>query len=685
MANRLRFETSPYLLQHADNPVNWYPWGEEPFRIASIENKPVFLSIGYSSCHWCHVMERESFEDPDTGAFMNNQFVSVKVDREERPDVDSIYMLAIQAMNGIGGWPISIFLTPDGDPFFGGTYFPPHPHHGMPAFKQVLEAVAQAYHDRPSDIVSAAKQIKNVLETSQRFTDNLEPFTIDMLHTAYYKLKDSYDSENGGFGGRPKFPQPMILEFLLRYHDKTANPESLSMVQSTLNHMANGGIYDHLGGGFHRYSTDEYWLVPHFEKMLYDNALLSRVYIHAYQLTKNPSYADIAVDIIDYVLREMTDPQGGFYSSQDADSDGEEGKYFVWAYDEIDSLLTEHDSEVIKQYFGITDTGNFEGVNILNKPCDDSLLAHKIDLSVKELHAVVSRSSKILFQARSQRIRPQTDNKILTSWNSLMIQSMAKVATVLGNKGYLQAAIDSATFILDNMKDGDKLLRTYTNGTAKIHGYLEDYACLANALLTLYESTFDYSWLKTAESLAIDTIRLFWDNENQIFYDTSFDHEQLFMRPRDISDAAMPCGGSMVADMLQRLSIYTGDQTYAQKAVASMRSVKAFIDRAPHGSGHWLAALDFYLSSPTEIAIVGGAKQQNTRTLLETVNLTYIPNKIIAGYDPSKPESFHNIPLLEDKTTIGTKPTAYLCKNYVCQLPVTEPARLADQLRNREP
>jgi hypothetical protein len=680
MANRLINETSPYLVQHANNPVDWYPWGEEALQRAREEDKPIFLSIGYSACHWCHVMERESFEDPEIGRIMNQSFINIKVDREERPDVDSIYMMAVQAMTGRGGWPLSVFLTPGGEPFYGGTYFPPEERHGMPGFPHVLGTVAEVYRTRRGDVARSVERITSAIKGRSQSWQSLEPLTADILSLAYSHLKGSFDPENGGFGTAPKFPQPMVLELLLRYHHRTRDPQALSMVETTLERMARGGIYDHLGGGFHRYSTDPFWLVPHFEKMLYDNALLSRLYLHAYQATGNPFYSSIAQETLDYVLREMTDPQGGFYSTQDADSEGEEGKSFVWTPGEMEKAVGSQEAAVLQRYFGVTHEGNFEGRSILSRPRDASEVAQDMGLEPGELMDIVERGKAALLEARGQRIPPATDTKVLTSWNGLMLYSMARGAAILHRQDYLQAAVANASFILQNMRDGQRLLRTYKDGQAKLKGYLEDYACLADGLLALYEATFDFSWLDEARVLAQQMMELFWEEKEGVFYDTGLDHEALLIRPRDIGDNAMPCGGSMASDVLLRLSVFTGDRVYARRATSALRSVQGIMGRAPEGVGHWLAALDFYLSSPPEIAVIGPPEEAATQALLDCIYKGYLPNKVLAGYNPLEADSYPDIPLLEDKYMRNGLPTAFVCQNYVCQQPVTDPEALARQL-----
>ncbi|MBF8266839.1 MAG: hypothetical protein HW388_347 [Dehalococcoidia bacterium] len=681
MANRLIDQTSPYLLQHAHNPVDWYPWGEEALLRAREEDKPIFLSIGYSACHWCHVMERESFVDPQTALLMNQSFINIKVDREERPDLDSIYMKAVQAMTGQGGWPLSVFLTSGGEPFYGGTYFPPEDRHGMPGFPRLLTAVAEAYTTRQGDVTRSAAQIISAIQRTDQPHGSPEPLTADLLSRAYTSLKSDFDPQEGGFGTAPKFPQAMALDFLLRYHHRTRDPEALAMVETTLERMARGGIYDQLGGGFHRYSTDPSWLVPHFEKMLYDNALLSRLYLHAYQATGNPLYRRIAQETLDYVLREMTDPQGGFYSTQDADSQGEEGTYYLWTPHEIQQALGPHEAPVIQRYFGVTHEGNFDGRSILYRPRDVSEVAQGMGLEPGEMMAVVERGKNRLLEVRGHRIPPAKDTKVLTSWNGLMMGSMARGAAILHRADYLQAAVSNASFILENLREGQRLLRTWRDGHARLKGYLEDYACLMDGLLALYETTLDISWLREAQALARPMLELFWDEEQGVFYDTGLDHEALVVRPREITDNAMPCGGSMAAEVLLRLSLLlTGEEGFARRAASAMGSVRELMVDFPLGFGHWLGALDLHLSSPQEIAVVGPRDQSATQALLDAIHSRYMPNKVLAGCNPLEPGSWDDIPLLEDKVMMGGSPTAYLCHKYVCYQPVTDPSALAQQI-----
>jgi len=707
MPNRLIDETSPYLLQHAHNPVEWYPWGEEALERARNENKPILLSIGYSACHWCHVMERESFEDPAIAALMNQHFISIKVDREERPDLDAVYMEAVQMLTGSGGWPMTVFLTPEGKPFYGGTYFPPEDRHGMPGFPRLLQSIADSYGNSPGEIERVTQQLTDKMGRTGQLPKGNNLLTVDILHQAYSNLASNFDYQNGGVGAAPKFPQPMTLEFLLRYGHHGYNQRALEMVNLTLEKMAYGGIYDQIGGGFHRYSTDSYWLVPHFEKMLYDNAQLARLYLHAHLTTGRPLYQRITEETLDYVLREMTDPTGGFYSAQDADSEGEEGKFFVWTPDEIRATLGDEDGDIFGGFFGATDAGNFEGKNILNVPQEATGFAQEHGLDMDRLVGVIQRGKKELLEVREKRIHPLLDDKVLASWNGLMLRAFAEAGAALGRSDYLDAAIKNAGFLLQSLKPQNRLLRTYREGRAKLLGYLEDYAFVADGLLALYEATFDLHWLSEATALADSMIDLFWDEGVGGFYDTGSDHESLVVRPRDVFDHAQPCGGSVASDMLLRLAVFTGNEDYAGKAAVPLRSLHEHLARAPASTGHWLGALDFYVSTPKEIAVIGPREDPATLALLDTVFHQYLPNKVVMGADPThiptnespqphlgissqSPQgkeglggisSPANLPLLEQREMLDGRPTAYVCQQYVCQLPVTDPEALAEQLK----
>lgn len=663
--NHLINESSPYLLQHAHNPVDWYPWGEEAFAKARKENKPVLLSIGYSACHWCHVMAHESFEDEDIAKLMNDLFVNIKVDREERPDLDQIYMNAVQMMTHHGGWPMTVFLTPDGVPFYGGTYFPPQDRYNMPGFPRVLISVAEAYRDRPEEIAETGTSLVNELRRLSEQVRSGNPVDKELLDAAYAAMVKSYDEVNGGFGGAPKFPPAMALEFLLRMHLRTGDQDALDMVEHTCEKMARGGIYDQLGGGFHRYSVDAKWLVPHFEKMLYDNALLSRLYLHYFQLTQAPLARETAEGILDYVLREMTDPAGGFYSTQDADSEGHEGKFFVWDLDEIKSVLGEADSSSFVSYYNVTPGGNFEGKNILNittgteKPSEES--------------------RRKLFEHREKRVKPDRDEKIITAWNGLMLASFAEAGVILGNTNYTDTARRNADFVLANLKRDGFLLRTYKDGVAKFNAYLEDYAFFIEGLVTLYETCGEFRWLKEAIALTDRMIEEFWDREGGGFFFTGESHESLIVRSKDYFDNATPSGNSVAAAVLLRLAILTNNERYREIAQAVLGLIADSTRRYPSGFGYALSAMDFLVSSPKEIALVG--KDLNDfKSLLEVVWGKYLPNKVVAPGFVNDVEAIEALPLLQNRSLIDGRAAAYVCQNYTCQQPVTEPQDLAKQL-----
>ena len=690
MPNRLINETSPYLLQHAHNPVEWYPWGEDALERSRSEDKPILLSIGYSACHWCHVMERESFENESIAGLMNQNFINIKVDREERPDLDAIYMEAVQMLTGSGGWPMTVFLTPEGKPFYGGTYFPPVDRQNMPGFPRLLLGIAEAYNTNKGEIQRVTQQLTEQMGRGSQVPRGTAILTVDVLHRAYSTLATNFDYQNGGFGMAPKFPQPMTPEFLLRYHYHGYNPRALELVELTLEKMAYGGIYDQVGGGFHRYSTDAYWLVPHFEKMLYDNALLARLYLHAFQTTGKLLYRRITEETLDYVLREMTDSGGGFYSAQDADSEGEEGKFFVWTPEEVMDVLGEEDGRVFSGYFGVTPNGNFEGKNILNVPRDPEAFAAEHELDPEQLDGIVARGRTKLLEVRERRVHPLLDDKVLASWNGLMLRSFAEAGAALGRVDYLEAAVKNAEFLTTVMCPQGRLLRTYRNGEAKLLGYLEDYSCVADGLIALYEATLDLHWLENAVVMADSMIELFWDEATGGFYDTGSDHEALVIRPRDVFDNAQPCGGSVASDILLKLAVFTGNDDYAAKAAVPLRSLHEHMARSPGGTGHWLSALDFYISAVKEVAVVGPSENAATSELLDTVRRQFLPNKVLMGYDPSSLDStgraglnLGDYPLLEGRGMVNGQPTAYVCQNYVCQLPVTEPGPLLAQLKAR--
>ena len=683
MANRLANETSPYLLQHKDNPVDWYPWGEEALRRAREEDRPILLSVGYSACHWCHVMERESFEDDETARMMNEHFVNIKVDREERPDIDSIYMAAVQAIIRHGGWPMTVFLTPDGSPFYGGTYFPPVPSRNMPSFQQLLLSIADAYENRRAEVLRSAGSIRDFLRASTSAAmPETEAAGTELLDRAAASLLSQLDRRFGGFGTAPKFPQAMNLEVLLRHHHRTGDRSALDGVELTLRSMANGGIYDQLGGGFARYSVDAYWLVPHFEKMLYDNALLSRLYLETYQATGDAFYLRIAEETLDYVLRDMTSEEGGFFSAEDADSEGEEGKFYVWRPKELESVLDPEEADLAARYWDVTERGNFEGKSILHVPRPPEAVAEEFGFSSGELGERITRIRSKLFAAREGRIRPGRDEKILAAWNGLMLRSFALAARVTGREDYREAAVRNATFIVKKMKEDGRIHRSYKDGRARFNGYLEDYAMVADGLVAVYEATFETRWLVEADALMGAVSELFWDEESRAYYDTPADHEELLTRPRDVYDSAAPSGTSVATEVLLRLSLFLDRSDYRQRAEDILGELAGGMEKVPGAFGRLLCALDFSTAEPREVAVVGNPGATDTRALLNTVYSAYLPNKVVAGRDPDDDEAGGLIPLLEGRTAREGKPTAYVCVQYACQAPTTDPEELARQLVN---
>jgi uncharacterized protein YyaL (SSP411 family) len=661
MGNRLAQETSPYLLEHANNPVDWFPWGDEALTRARAEHKPILLSIGYSACHWCHVMARESFEDPDTAALMNRDFVSIKVDREERPDLDQVYMRAVQGMTGSGGWPMTVFLLPDGTPFFAGTYFPPTDRYGMPAFKRVLAAVADAFTKRPADVEETAAQVRDFLNRPSvpLAAGELAPALLD---EAAAQIERDVDPVHGGFGGAPKFPQPMLVEVLLRHHVRTGQPAAREMALQTLRAMAAGGIYDQLGGGFHRYSVDERWLVPHFEKMLYDNALLARAYIDAWQLTHDPALARVAEDTLAFVLREMTSPEGGFYSSLDADSEGEEGRFYLWTPQELESVLGIDEARALGRAYDVTAAGNFEVRNILHPVVDGA-----IDI----LDAARDR----LMAARAQRVRPHRDEKVIAGWNGLMLRAVADAGRVLDRRDLVLAAEANARFLLSHMRQGGRMRRSYKDGRAPLPGYLEDQAAVADGLLSLYEATFDPHWLDEIRSLVSEMLAAFWDETQGAFFDTAADQEQLVTRPQDVTDNAIPSGTSLAVDVLLRAGMLLGEPSWIDRARVTLERLAPTAAKAPLAFGRLLVALDFHLGRVVELAVIGQPADPQTQRLLQVVRERFLPNRLVA-VAPGEGA----MPLLADRRALDGKPTAYLCEHFVCQAPTQDPAELAGQL-----
>ena len=659
MPNRLAQETSPYLLQHRDNPVDWYPWGEEALGRARAEDRPILLSVGYSACHWCHVMAHESFEDPATAAVMNELFVNVKVDREERPDVDAIYMEAVQAMTGQGGWPMTVFLDPDGGPFYGGTYFPPDEGRGMPSFRMVMEAIVHAWATQREEIREKAPGTRARLGAIGGLEPQADLPGKSDLEAAVTKLVGDADRRNGGFGGAPKFPPASALELLI----SRGGAEELAVVEETLDAMLAGGIYDQIGGGFARYSVDAVWLVPHFEKMLYDNALLAPAYLHGWQLLGHERYRRVCEETLDWMLREMRGPEGGFYSALDADSEGEEGRFYVWTPEQIREVLDPTAAEAVIAFYGVSEGGNFEGSNILR-------LAGGAGA---EPPAELAAARRALYEARAKRVWPGLDDKCLTSWNALAVSALAEAGAVLDRPDYLDAAASCASFLLETLRDPEgRLLRTYKDGDARLNAYLEDHAFLLEALLTLYEASFEPTWFESARALAETMIERFGDAERGGFFSTSSDHEELIARRKEIGDHPIPSGNSAAALGLLRLAALSGEGRYEAEAVGVIRLFFGPALSHPHSFGHLLRALDFLLAPTREMALVGA----DLAALAAVVRSTFRPHLVLAG----GPEGSEEPPLLAGRETVDGAAAAYVCENFACKLPLTDPAELANQL-----
>jgi uncharacterized protein YyaL (SSP411 family) len=682
--NALINETSPYLLQHAHNPVDWHPWGDAALQKARDEDKPILLSIGYSACHWCHVMEHESFENEAIAGLMNENFVNIKVDREERPDLDQIYMNAVQMMTGQGGWPMTMFLTPDGVPFYGGTYFPPEDRFNMPGFARVLTSVAEAYRSQPDQVAHTSTAMLGELRRVGLTTASRDILSTELLDSSLTSIARNYDPKNGGFGIAPKFPPAMTLEFLLHMYCRRNSADTLEKVEHTCRRMAEGGMYDQLGGGFHRYSVDAIWLVPHFEKMLYDNALLSRLYLHWYQLTKNDFARRIAEETLDYVVREMTGPSGGFFSTQDADSEGEEGKFFVWKKQEVLDALGE-EGEVFCDYFNITERGNFEGHNIPNIRHSAEEVAARNGIDVERLRLIVENGRKKLFAIREKRVKPARDEKILTAWNGLMLASFAEASAILERDDYREIAEANARFLLTNLEKDGLLLRTYKDGQAKLNGYLEDYACLIEGLISLYEATGTLEWLENATRLTEIMIEQFWDEEEGGFFFTGKSHETLIVRSKDFMDNATPSGNSVAAFALQKLALLTGKANHQRHATTILRLLADQIRRYPSAFSLALCALDFYLSKPTEVAVVADTASPGFTDLARTVWQMYLPNRVIAFAVGERAQASQFVPLLAGKEPLGGRTTAFVCEAYTCQAPVQTSEELQKQLAPARP
>ena len=683
--NHLSGQTSPYLLQHQHNPVDWYPWGAEALSKAKAENRPIFLSIGYAACHWCHVMERESFENDAIAAILNEGFVAIKVDREERPDLDEIYMSAVQSMTGQGGWPLNVFLTPEGKPFYGGTYFPPEDRGGRPGFPTLLKAVRDAWTNRRDEIESSASDIASRLAASATApATSAEGRRVgpDQTTRASADLRARFDAAWGGFGPAPKFPPHGALALLLRQHARTADAGLRAMIETTLDRMAQGGLYDQIGGGFSRYATDERWLVPHFEKMLYDQALLVPVYVDAWRVTGNPLYRRVVLETLDFVRREMSASDGGFFASLDADSEGREGAFYVWTPGEITAALGAEDGAFFAGIFGIAPPGNFEGKSIPNLL--DGSLAKRAQASGMTEEALVARLAPMkakLLATRSKRVRPATDDKVLTAWNGLMISAYARGYDAFGREDDLKSARRAADFVLAHLTKGDRLLVSYRAGRAHLNGYLDDYAFLARGLVDLYESGFDTRDLERAARLARTMLRRFADGHGG-FHFTSDDHEALLTRTRSTYDDAIPAGSALAAETLLRLAVHLDDAALHAAGLATLASLLPMAERVPAGFAALLNASAYAeRSDVVEIAVVGPRDAPATRALLAATRARYLPARAVAWFDPAAGPV--ELPLLAGKTLSGGRPTAYVCRNYACDAPVTDPAALTAALAKR--
>jgi uncharacterized protein YyaL (SSP411 family) len=682
MPNRLADETSPYLLQHANNPVDWFPWGPDALARAKLLDRPIFLSIGYAACHWCHVMERESFEDEATARILNDGFVAIKVDREERPDLDSIYMGAVQSMTGSGGWPMSVFLTPDGAPFYGGTYFPDRPRHGMPSFSQVLQGVTRAWTEQREEVLAAGQRLVGALVEQAAVAPSDAAPAIDggFFAAVDGALGERFDPSNGSWGGAPKFPQPMTLEYLLR-RIAAGDPGPEAMVRFTLEKMADGGIRDQLGGGFHRYSTDAHWLVPHFEQMLYDNAQLARVYLHAWALFGDERagfYREVAVGVLDYLLRELATDEGAFAASQDADTEGIEGLTFTWRAAEVREVLGDT-APAFTAAYGVTDDGNWEGVSILSRVWPSATTPPSREDPGLEGRLAVARGA--LFARRGSRPQPARDDKALAAWNGLAIAALAEAGRLLGEERYTAAAVQAAETITGGLLGSDGVLRrSWKDGRAVGQGVLEDYADLAEGLLALYETTFDERWFVTARDLMDRVLDRFVDPAGG-FFDTADDHERLITRPKDVQDNAVPSGGAMATTVLLRLAAWTGEARYREAAERAIGTVAPYLVRYPTGFAQWLVAATFAAADVVEVAVVGDLDDVATRALLAPAWSAWRPFQVLAAASAGGVAGGASaVPLLADRVAIEGRATAYVCRGFVCDLPVTDPAALEGRL-----
>jgi hypothetical protein len=678
MPNHLINENSPYLLQHADNPVDWYPWGAQALEKARTEDKPIFLSIGYAACHWCHVMAHESFEDRATAAIMNDRFINIKVDREERPDLDGIYMSAVVAMTGQGGWPMSVFLTPDGVPFFGGTYFPPSRRYNMPSFREVLDGVHRAWmNDRPGILDSGARITQHLLQTNGISTSE-QSLRLEFLDRAAFNLIQAYDWKHGGWGNAPKFPQPMAIEFLLRRASR-GDSVARDVAKHALQAMAQGGMYDVIGGGFARYSTDSNWLVPHFEKMLYDNAQLALAYLHGFMVIGDPFFCQVCEETLDFMVRELRHPEGGLYSSLDADSEGHEGKYYLWTLSDLTCALPHpDDARLITDAYGITEAGNFEGATVLHRAMSEEDLAGRFNLTLADLQRRLASLRQLMLRYREQRIPPATDDKVLVSWNALALSAFAEAARYLRRDDYAKIAQQIGHFLLTQLAPEGRLLRSWRDGAARHPAYLEDHAALVMALLKLYQMDANVRWYQSANSLAEVMLTLF-PHELGGFYDTGHDQDSLFIRPRDLQDNATPCGNSLAAFALLSMAEFNGNPEWRSHAESTIALIQTSAGRYPTAFGCWLQAADFALNPSRQIALLGDPTSLDTQALLAVIELAYRPDTSLARSPAPVPPG--SPPLLDGRSLMDGRSTVYVCQNFVCHLPVTSPEALTLQLQ----
>ncbi len=680
--NGLAGETSPYLLQHANNPVDWQPWGEATLARARELDKPILLSIGYAACHWCHVMAHESFEDLATAKVMNELYVNIKVDREERPDIDAIYMSAVQAMTGHGGWPMTMFLTPEGVPYHGGTYYPPTDRHGMPSFMRVLRSVADAYRTRRGDVLDTAARVRELYAAAKQTAVSTGELTPAQLDGAARGVIARYDARNGGFEGAPKFPQTMALDFLLRHWRRSGAPQELAIVRDSFIKMARGGIYDQVGGGFARYSVDDRWLVPHFEKMLYDNALLSRLGVHLWQVTRDAEIERVTRETFDWALREMSAPGGGFYSSLDADSEGHEGKFYVWSAAEFDALLGAN-AAILRELWGVSAGGNFEGKNILNVPRAPAEVAAKHEIALDALESLAADARTTLYTAREARVHPGLDDKILAAWNGLMVRSLAEAARAFGDVRWRAEAVRHGEFLVREMVRDGRVMRVHKDGITKGSGFLEDYAAVALAALALYELTFDVAWLARAREISASMVHWFWDDGIGGFFDTAHDAETLIARPRELTDNAVPAGSSLAAELLLRLGDLTGSDEDRRRGAWIVETLGEPLARYPTAFGHALGVAELAVHGGAEVALIGDVSAPDFDALVRETAAHYLPSLVLAGGAPSGAGSASDsLPLLRDRAMIENRATAYVCRQYVCAAPVTDVRALGEQLEH---